>query len=198
MKPHDDFICFQSVVALSVILLMTGLSCVSCSGASSQEDLAGRKYKGYYHPAQRIAIRFETDSTVQAVISSTEFVGHFFDDISGRYSFDYPTVDIFWEEADKRNDVYKTVPPPPDSVRVTASLDSLLLYENGEMYVLEPYHRLELFKSGHDHEAFGGIVAVLILLASYLFIILRFIIVLAVFFAILYLIIKWLRKRSIK
>lgn len=157
--------------------------------------MAGRKYKGYYHPAQRIAIRFETDSSVLAVISSTDFVGHFFDDILGRYSFDYPIVDIVWEEADKRNDVYKTVPPPPDSVIVTASLDSLLLYENGEMYVLKPDHRPELFKSGHDHEAFGSIVIFLILLASFLFNILGVIIGLTVVIAILFFLIKWLRKR---
>lgn len=195
MKPHNDFKCFLSVAALSVILLVAGLSCVSCSGASNQGQVAGRKYKGYYHPAQRIVIRFETDSSVQAVISSTEFVGHFFDEISGRYSFDYPTVNIVWEEADKRNDVYKTVPPPPDSVRVTASLDSLLLYENGEMYVLKPDHRPELFKSGHDHEAFGSIVIFLILIASFLFNILGLIIGLTVVIAILFFLIKWLRKR---
>ncbi len=175
-----------------IFLICPFLLLISCHRPSHPGNLAGRKYEGLYHPIERIRIRFETDSTFHAVISSTEFVGHFSDDLSGLYSVDYPAVYLVWKDVDKRNGKYKDFPPAIDSAVITASKDTLLLYENGEEYELTSSHRLELFKTGHDHEAFADIVFILVFLVT-LFI--RLVLPVAAIIAILFLFIRWLRKR---
>ena len=168
---------------------------ISCQGSSNPNDLTGRKYEGYYHPIERIRIYFDTDSTFHSVISSTDFVGHFFDDVSGIYSVDYPAVHIIWKDADKRNSKYKDLPPAIDSAVITASKNTLLLYENGEEYELTSYHRLELFKTGHGREPFAAIGFVLILLVS---VFIRFILPAIVILVICFLFFKWIQRRKNK
>lgn len=121
----------KSSVVISALLVVLSLS--SCT--KYKDTVLGKDYDGIYHPAERLFLQFEPDSSVVGHITSTDFVGHFSDYVYGHYEYEHPYITIVWERTDPMNDKY-TLFPNPDSVLVNDSLDTLDYYEAEHGYSL--------------------------------------------------------------
>ena len=119
-----------------VVMLMVTICLCSCS----KDGLAGREFQGYYHTCEMISLEFKADNNVESEIFSTDFVGNFSDQIYGHYEYKHPNVNISWVRVDSNNDVYKKVMSNPDSIIINESLDTLILYEGNEKFVLPQWH----------------------------------------------------------
>ena len=120
----------KRLLVLTILIITVG----SCSG--NKEELTGKEFGGYYNACERIFLEFKENNEVEAVISSTDFVGRFCDKIYGQYEYKHPNVIVTWSKVDPDNEQYKKVMSNPDSIIVNESLDTLTLYERKEEFVL--------------------------------------------------------------
>ena len=120
----------KRLLVLTILIITVG----SCSG--NNDEITGKEFGGYYNACERIFLEFKENNEVEAVISSTDFVGRFCDKIYGKYEYKHPNVIVTWTKVDPDNDLYKKVVSNPDSIIVNESLDTLTLYERKEEYVL--------------------------------------------------------------
>lgn len=91
-------------------------------------------YSGYYVTCERISLDFKSSHKVKATISSADFVGHFFDEMYGKYEKRGDSIFIKWTSVSKDNvnDDYKCVPTGIDTVILTNSPDTIRFISCGE------------------------------------------------------------------
>ena len=155
------------VIILSVALLVV----YSCQ----RDELTGKEYVGYYHPIEWISLDFKPGGHVTGRIGSTDAAGWFRDKAYGHYGYDDTQLTLSWDHVPVGNLVYHHCPSDPDSIVVSPSLDSLVLYEGEEKYVLE---RVKGHGAGGDAIVFFmkySIIFVLFFLAFILALIIRLI-----------------------
>ena len=116
-----------------ILLVFSALLLCSCK----RDDLTDTQYVGYYHPVERISLDFKAGERVTARINSTDFVGWFSDELYGHYEYSNLVLTLSWDRASLGNWVYKDCPPNPDSILISPSLDTLILYEGETSYVLK-------------------------------------------------------------
>ena len=115
-----------------ILLVFSALLLCSCK----RDDLTDTQYVGYYHPVERISLDFKAGGRVAARINSTDFVGWFNDKLYGHYGYYNSVLTLSWDRASLGNWVYKDCPPDPNSIWISPSLDTLILYEGETSYVL--------------------------------------------------------------
>ena len=116
-----------------IIVFVPLLMVCSCQ----RDELAGKQYVGNYHPIEWISIDFKPGGQVTGRIGSTDAAGWFRDKAYGHYGYDDTQLTLSWDHVPVGNLVYHHCPSDPDSIVVSPSLDSLVLYEGEEKYVLE-------------------------------------------------------------
>ena len=116
-----------------ILLAISFLLLCSCK----RDEFTGKEYVGYYHPIEQISLDFKAGGHVTARINSTDFVGWFSDKLYGHYEYSNPVLTLSWDRAPHGNWEYKDCPPDPDSILISPSLDTLILYEGDSSYVLK-------------------------------------------------------------
>jgi len=177
-----------------LILAAVVLCISSCSKYS--DVLSGKDFDGGYHPIERLYLQFDHDSVVVGHISSTDFVGHFSDNVYGHYEYEHPYITIVWERTDPKNDKYHSFPGSGCAI-VNESLDTLRYFEGEQSYLL---HKSRTFQPADKNapliERIGTI--------CYQLLVLSIVFVLKYFFYIVALIIisvfinRWIKKRKLR
>ena len=158
-------------IILVLVLLLMVCSC-------QRDELAGKQYVGNYHPIEWISIDFKPGGHVTGSIGSTDAAGWFRDKAYGHYGYDDTQLTLSWDHIAMGNVVYHHCPADPDSIVVSPSLDSLVLYEGGEKYVLERVNESMGHRIGGDVIVFlmkHSIILVAFFLAFILALVIRLI-----------------------
>lgn len=114
-------------IPFALMAIMFFLQSCSPSGKPVNERLK-TSYSGYYKTCEKIRFDFG-EQDCKCTISSTDFVGHFNDEINGTYTVDSNRVNIQWKDVAVGNNAYTELPLNiADSIILTPSGDSLLLY----------------------------------------------------------------------
>lgn len=128
-------------------------------------------YSGYYKTCERIRLDFGKQEC-KCTISSTDFVGHFNDEINGIYTVDSNHINIQWKDVARGNDVYTELPLNiADSIILTPSGDSLLLYLPDESEPLTIEVQNQTTKDKAEVVMFYGMIILFLLILCSPFII---------------------------
>ncbi|MBR5688170.1 MAG: hypothetical protein IKX36_09445 [Prevotella sp.] len=163
-----------------------------CFFSCSKDGLPGKKFQGYYHPTERISLKFETNSKVVGEISSTDFVGNFADRVYGNYEFLKPYIKITWMDVDSDNEVYKSVISNPDTIMINESLDTIRLWDGNDEFVLPKCQLYNIDKNASVLEQIGQYCSQSIILIFVFIIKYFFYIVAAVIFVF---VVRWWKKK---
>ena len=116
------------------LFLLACIALLLCS--CKRDDLTDKEFVGFYRSIDRISLDFKAGGRVTARINSTDAVGWYCDKLYGHYKYSNPVLTLSWKHASLGNWEYKHCPPDPDSILISPSLDTLILYEGDASYVL--------------------------------------------------------------
>ena len=100
---------------LLIIILFLNIILGFSSNRSVDNDFCG-SYSGCNNQCERISLDIYSPNEVSAVIASTEFVGHFCDDMEGEYEVYGDTILIKWTLLNTDNTKYTKLGPERDTV----------------------------------------------------------------------------------
>lgn len=117
----------QRLIVFALMAITFFIQSCGPSGNPVEERLK-TSYSGYYKTCEKIRFDFGKQEC-ECTISSTDFAGHFCDEICGTYTVDSNRINIQWKNVAEGNDVYTELPLNiADSIILTPSGESLLLY----------------------------------------------------------------------
>lgn len=117
---------------VSIIILLLPVVLGFSYNINIEEEFHGA-YSGCNNSCERIRLSISSNNKVSARFSSTEFVGHFSDEIEGKYEvLGGDTALIEWTSINKDNTKYTNVPAERDTIILVDSNKKVMFKRYGD------------------------------------------------------------------